>query len=188
MTQRFYLSGFLLLTAILSGWLVWHDVMDLQWNVPANPRNPDAFVSKLEITIMNKAGQREYHFTTPYMLHYARNDSSTFTRPHLIMYENNAPPWTVDAVEGEANHGDEIIKLWGNVSMAQHKGISNPPTMIRTESAVIYPKQRLVTTDQYISAIQPNAQVEGVGMKLDLTQQTLDLLSKVRGYYVPAKK
>ncbi len=188
MTQRFCLSGFLLLTAILSGWLVWHYVMDLQWEAPANPHHPDAFVNKLQVIVMNEAGLRQYQFTSPYMLHYAENDRSTFTLPHLVMFEENAPPWTIDALQGEALQGHEKIKLWNNVGMVQSKGAKNLSTTIKTEAAVIYPKQRLVTTDKYISAVQPNAEAEGVGMKLDLTQKTLDLLSQVRGNYVSAKK
>jgi len=188
MTQRFYLSGFLLLTAILSGWLVWHYVMDFQWEAPANPHHPDAFVNDLQVIVMNEAGLREYQFTSLHMLHYKENDRAAFTFPHLVMYEDNTPPWTVDALQGEAFQGDTQVRLWNKVTMVQPKGANNLPTMINTEAAVIYPRQRLVTTDQYISAVQPNAKAEGVGMKLDLTKQTLDLLSQVRGVYVPTKK
>jgi lipopolysaccharide export system protein LptC len=188
MTQRFYLSGFLLLTAILSGWLVWHYVVDFQWEAPANPHNPDAFVNHLQVIVMNAEGSRAYQFTSPHMLHYAEGDRTTFTLPYLIIYENNEPPWTLQAKQGEALQGHTQVKLWGDVSMAQPKGINNPPTMIKTEEAMIYPEQHIVTTDKYISAVQPNANAEGVGMKLDLAHKTLDMLSQVRGVYVQAKK
>lgn len=188
MTQRSYLLGFLLLTAILSGWLVWHYVMDFQWEAPANPNNPSDFGNKIQVTVMNVQGHREYMFTSPHVLHYAENDRYTFTLPHLVMYVDNAPPWTLDALQGETLQGDTQVKLWKNVTMAQPRGANNLPTIIKTEAAVIYPKQRLVTTDLFISAVEPNAKAEGVGMKLDMNKQTLDLLSQVRGYYVPTKK
>jgi len=176
------------LTAILSGWLVWHYVMNFQWEAPANPHHPSAFVNKLQVIIMNEKGHPAYEFTTPHLLNYEENDRSTFTLPHLIMYEDNAPPWTVDALQGEALQGHEKVLLENNVVMAQPKGINNVSTLIKTQKAVIYPKENVVTTDQFISAIQPNANIQGVGMKLDLTHKTLDLLSQVRGDYVSVKK
>jgi lipopolysaccharide export system protein LptC len=188
MTQRFYFSSFLLLTAILSGWLVWRYVVDTSWEDSANPNNPDSFVNNFEVIVMNAEGHREYHFTSPHLLHYAENDRTTFTLPHLLLYEDNAPPWTLNATQGEAIHGQTQITLLGNVTMTQPKGSANLPTDIKTEKAVIYSKEKLITTDQFISAIQPNASAQGVGMKLDMNHHTLDLLSQVKGTYVQVKK
>jgi lipopolysaccharide export system protein LptC len=188
MTPRFYLSSFLFLLAILSGWLVWHFVMNMDFEESANPNNPDSFVKNIQVVVMNENGLPDYQFNSPHMLHYSENDRTTFDTPHVLMYENNQSPWMIDARQGEALHGSEQIKLWGNISMVQSKSKNNTLTRIHTEEAWIYPKTKIITTDKTISAVEPTASVEGVGMKLDLLNQTLDLFSEVKGYYVQPKK
>jgi lipopolysaccharide export system protein LptC len=188
MTQRFYFSLLLLITAILSGWLVWHYVVDFSFEDTLNPHNPDAFVNTLSVIVMNEQGHREYQFTSPHLLHYAENDRTTFTLPHLILYEENVPPWTLKALQGEALHGQTQITLTGSVTMTQPKGAANVSTVIKTENAVLYSKEKLVTTDKFISAIEPNASAQGIGMKLDLNHQTLDLFSHVKGQYAAVRK
>jgi lipopolysaccharide export system protein LptC len=186
MVQRFSFI-MLVLIAMLSCWLLWHYVINLQWGTLANPNNPDAFAYNLQVNVMDDNGQPQYIFSSPYLVHYAVGDRVILQKPVMTMYNGAQPPWLLHADHGEAFNGNDMVKLWGNVNMSQAVGTANPSTLIKTTEITVYPKQRIATTKQYISAVQPNVQMNSVGMKLDLAQKTLDLLSQVQGVYEPTK-
>jgi lipopolysaccharide export system protein LptC len=186
MIQRFP-SIVLVLIAMLSCWLLWHYVINLQWGAPANPNNPDAFAYNLQVNVMDDNGQPQYVFSSPYLVHYSVGNRIILQKPVMTMYEGAQPPWILHANQGEAFNGNNLVKLWGNVNMSQVAGTTNPSSLIKTTEITVYPKQRVATTNQYISAVQPNAQMNSVGMKLDLGQKTVDLLSQVHGVYEPTK-
>jgi hypothetical protein len=108
-----------------------------------------------------------------------------FLKPHMIFYQEGQPPWTGDAEHGEAVNGDSKMTLWDDVYFHQPKGLHNSETSIQTQLLIIYPETRMITTPDFISAIQPDATGSGVGMKMDLNANTLDLLSDVQGMYLP---
>ena len=185
MQRSAYYSMGLMLTTLLSLWLVWHFVIDFKLSGPSNPNYPDSFANNVNVTVMDKNGNPQYQFSSPMIFHYAINDRTDFTKPNVILYQDNQPPWTADALYGEAFQGDSRITLWDNVFFHQPKGLHNPETSIQTELLFLYPETRTATTPKFISAVQPYATVSGIGMKLDLNAHMLDLLSDVHGMYLP---
>lgn len=185
--RNFSLSMLLFPLAILSCWLVWYYYSLVKVPSLPNSGHPDAFIKQVTITRTNELGRIAYVFYSPSMFHFSQNDRTTFVQPHLTMNITNQQPWQAYANQGEALNGSASIELEGNVRLMQAASYQHPPTSITTTKITLYPKEQIATTDQFISAIQPNIMINSIGMRLNLPKHTINLLSQVHGYYVPKK-
>lgn len=175
----------LFIAAIFSTHLVWQRYFVWHQEAPANPNNPDEFAQNVTIVRTDVNGQIESKFYSPKVLHYAPNDRTVFFQPLVTMYPaNNEAPWVAKAQQGEALTGGESIRLWGDVTITQAATLRNPSSVITTNSLMLYPQTRLITTTDYIQGSQASMSMSGVGMRLDMDQHTLDLLAQVVGHYV----
>ncbi|HEV2613295.1 MAG TPA: LPS export ABC transporter periplasmic protein LptC [Gammaproteobacteria bacterium] len=185
MMQRPYYSLGLFLTTLFSLWLVWHYVIDFKLNAPSDPNTPDQFANNVRVKMMSKTGEPQYEFSSPLLHHYSANDRTAFETPNFIMYQDGQPPWKGTAKQGEAIEGDSKVTLTGDVFFHQAKGANNAETSIQTQLLVIYPETKIATSPDFVLAVQPYATASGIGMKLDVNANTLDLLSEVHGMYLP---
>jgi len=142
MTQRFFYNATLITLAVISSWLVWYFVMNFSFEHPPSPHTPDSFAKQLSVTTMNKAGEKEYEFSSPSLLHYPDSDRTEFTSPHLTLFEKKATPWELTATSGKATKGDHQIDLYDNVTLTQNK------TRIQTPHLTVYPKKKLIVTEK----------------------------------------
>lgn len=176
---------FLTLFAAFSLWCVWYFAVRQDSDIPTNPNRPSEFVQQVKVTVMGKTGHWSYQFFSPSALHYTKDNRTAFTAPRLNFYQENAPIWQAQAERGEAINGNEEVRLFGAVKLSQARGLRNLSTDITTDTAVIYPDKRIITTQDKVIALRPDAKITGVGMKMNMDQQTLELLSQVNGFYHP---
>jgi len=181
--SKTYINLLLGLLAAFSLWVVWYIAIDSNMEKPYNPYTPNEYVRNVNVTVMNGEGHWAYRFYSPSALHYPDKNRTTFSQPVLKLYQENAPEWQAAAKQGEAFYGNTEIHLWGNVILSQPKGNHNVSTQVMTQSAIVYPDSRTVTSQDKIIALRPDATVSSVGMKLDVIHQTLELLSQVHGIY-----
>lgn len=128
--------------AVISSWLVWYFLIDFSFENPPSPHTPDSYANQLAVTVINKAGDKEYTFSSPSLLHYPDNDRTKFTLPHLTLFEKNVAPWELTASSGISLNGGQQIDLYDNVTLTQNK------TRIVTPHLTVYPKKRLLYADQ----------------------------------------
>jgi lipopolysaccharide export system protein LptA len=186
--SKIYINTLLSLLAVFSLWIVWYFSIDYNMEKPYNPYTPNEFVRNVKVTAMNSAGHWSYQFYSPSALHYPDKNRTTFMHPVLVLFQENAPEWQASALNGEALNGNAEIHLMGNVILNQPQGSHNAPTRILTHSVVMYPENRIVTTQDNVVAIRTDATVTSVGMKLDILHQVLTLFSQVHGIYKPKNK
>jgi lipopolysaccharide export system protein LptC len=149
---------------------------------------PTAFGKNILITSYNKDGLMSSKIASPMVFHYT-NNSTRFKHPHIILHElqTTTPknPWIITANEGLAEKGSAKITFWDDVRIAQ-KGLANQKdTLITTSRITYFPGKHFAETDQAITLIQDGVRLDSVGLRAFLDQKQFDLLSKVRGSYVP---
>ncbi len=185
MTIRFnyIILFFLLVGAALSTWLVIQTRLALQSTATNSPKNPDQFMNGAIFNRMDAAGKLQDQFTSDYLVHFIQNNTTYFSHPNLMVFNNNEPPWHITSDYGYAIQGDKIINIEQNVRIEQAGSKARPQTLITTTKMTVYPDKKLAVTDQFVTATQPGATVTAVGLRADMLHNTVDLLSQVHGYY-----
>lgn len=90
-------------------------------------------------------------------------------------------PWTADADLGELSHNGEQLDLAGDVlvrDLIREAQISTDKLRIDLET-------NQVATDSPMTLHLPNGHTESVGMRANLSEERVQLLSQVRGHYEP---
>lgn len=145
---------------------------------------PDAFMENVTAVLMNQQGKPTLKMTTPKMIHFAKDDSTTLMTPHIIIYRPSMAPWHVDAKHAKTLLGKQQIQLWDNVVIQHERDTENPNTLIQTESLTLFPGKQVVETDQPITLKQPNTLIHAIGMLANMETGTVQLFSKAEGEYV----
>jgi lipopolysaccharide export system protein LptC len=178
--SSYYSTFFLLLGVALSTWLYLNTHTITQSTATNAPNNPDQFVEDATVNRTDILGNRQDQITTTHLVHYLQNDAAAFTQPELLIFNPMQPPWKITALIGHAEHDFDTIVISQNVRIEQAASAVRPHSLITTTQLTIYPKQKLATTDQAVTGVQPGLKITAVGLRADMLHNTLDLLSQVR--------
>jgi lipopolysaccharide export system protein LptC len=145
--------------------------------------HPDTFIIQATYIHLDPTGHVQSKFSTPQVVHYAKNNRSEFSSPHIVIYDQERRPWVINAAHGQSLFGTQQIKLWGNVKV-QHLTLQQQSDLtLLTSTLKYFPEQQLAQTDQPVTIIQPGMVVNSVGLKADLKSAAVQLLSNVRARY-----
>ncbi|WP_372863462.1 LPS export ABC transporter periplasmic protein LptC [Spongiibacter sp.] len=103
------------------------------------------------------------------------------SKPYYIGNIGEQRPWTAQAINGTLSQNGQQLTLRQQVLVEDliHEA------EIRTEQLSIDLERSIVSTDQPLNLQLPNGQTRSVGMKADLQQEKVELLSQVKGRYEP---
>lgn len=146
---------------------------------------PDGYMEGVVALILDKQGKPSMKVETPRMVHYANEDTSHLTSPHLTLYRKSPQPWYITAKFGKATQGSENVDFWENVHIQHAADFDSPNTEIQTTKLTVHPNKKTAKTNEHITMIQPNLTVNAIGMEADMNTGDIKLLSEARGEYVP---
>jgi len=184
MSQTKYLN-FTFIGLCLLGFLGWWYIDNSFDNNPTHHNkaiNPDAFAEKIIVTETDASGKIIRKLSSSKLLHFP-DDSSTFENIKVTVLSKTKQPWHIRAKKGRAVSGSDEIKLSGGVIIERPRVGSEPPIKILTSSMTFYPNKHLATTDKPIKLTQPGTVIESVGMRANLKEGTVELLSEARAEY-----
>lgn len=186
-TYKNVLISLIMMAAITAA--VW---MTLSFNRISNPLPektnslPDALMEEVSAIIMDKQGKPKMKIVSPKVSHYAEHDITDFISPHITLYRQHYPtPWYVTSQHAKAIQGIDHINFWQEVVIHHAADLSQPATLIQTNTLTVYPQQQTAETIDSITLTQPNLVVKAKGMHADLNTGSIKLLSDARGEYVP---
>jgi len=136
--------------------------------------------------VMNKQGSPSLKVEAPKMTHYADDDVTWITYPHVTVYRQSPEPWYINSDHAEATNGTEEILFSDNVVIHHSADSENPDTTMKTATLTVFPDKKQATTNDPVVITQPDTIIHAIGMIADLNDGTVKLLSKARGDYVPA--
>lgn len=186
-TLRKWLLGLLLFAAVGLG--IWSVPFSRQIPVKtvANTSvQPDAIMENVVATIINKQGKATLKIETAKMTHFAEQDMTEITKPHVTVYRKSPNPWYIDADTAHAAHGIAQITFKDNVVIHHLNDVTNPTTTMKTASLTIFPNKQIAQTGDPITLLQPDTTIHAIGMLADLGEGTVKLLSQAQGEYEPS--
>ena len=145
---------------------------------------PDYYVEDFSVTNMDLDGKLEQTLSAERMLHYPDDDSTELTRPHLVIYEEGAPPWKIKSETGWISGDGQLMLLNGEVKIDRAAAPGIRPVHIKTRDLRVRPKENYAETDEKVRVRSLGDVQTSVGMQAWLNEPIrLKFLSKVRGHY-----
>lgn len=151
--------------AVLFGWVYESKLRSrIETRELVVPDNIDYFLANLNFRSIDDRGEIEYQFQSPRLEHYPRNDVSWIETPSLQI-RGDPDGWQIDALEGELQHADNLLRLRRQVVM-QREGAD--PLRISTESIRFEPDRELVSSEASVVIESPRGRIEAEQASFDL--------------------
>jgi lipopolysaccharide export system protein LptC len=183
---RLLVLGVLIGIAVgLTEWL-----QDLQEELERTPPEraqaaPDFTFERIVLTVMGMDGKPRYRIRAPRMVHYPPGHGARIVAPRLWFYAEGGPPIELRSQRAKVSASGQPIWLFGPVDISRPAYAQRARLAVRTRDVKILPDAERARSEAPVLASQGEQRMAGVGMVLDLAAGTLDLLSRVRGIYVP---
>jgi len=148
--------------------------------------NADYTMTGFTLTTMDEDGATQYRLTSAQLIHYEGDATAQFEQPDVTIYGKGLPVWHIVSDQGELTAAGDEVHLLGNVTITKiNQDGTQPAVTIFTKNLWLYPEQELAQTDEGVEIKQPSGTLWGTGMRANLAAQQFELLSDVRGWYVP---
>lgn len=136
MTEYFNLiaiAAVLLILAALSWWLPTALTPRGDIFTGDTRHDPDYIIDNFVATEMNPQGKPKHELRAAKLVHYADDDTSDLTQPHLIQYSPDAPPVHTRADRGQVSPDGKQIVMRGNVSVKRGGSTTDPGGEVQTQ-------------------------------------------------------
>ena len=111
---------------LLSIWLQFGFVQQEQVVFDGDSRHdPDYYIENFTSIGMDEKGRRRYVLEAERMVHYPDDDTALLDNPHVIQYEEGAPPKHTYSESGWVSSDGNEVLLTGNVRVIQKSGGDN---------------------------------------------------------------
>ncbi len=106
------------------------------------------------------------------------------TKPKMQFHDPEHPSWFADSNIGIANNDGEKFELRNGVNV-WFTNEDGKQTRIKTVKLTIFPQREYAETDKPVTITTAEGTTKAIGMKLFFSEQRLQLLNQVKGYYAP---
>lgn len=154
---------------------------------------PDYYMENFVVTAMHNAtdntmnnnnGTAHYRLKAEHMDHYSDIHQTQFIKPQLTIYQEDVAPWTIDAERGVVWSRENEIFLAGTVVIRRLPTERNSAIELVTRDVYVDTRDHFAETDQPVVLRDRTGTTKAIGLRVNMKQQRLHLLSKVRGVYV----
>lgn len=185
-----YLRPLLVVLLVLAAGLSWQLRERPQAQAPTverkGPRTIDYHITGLDVTRMTPAGRPAHRLRAERALHFTDDDTTQLQRPHLTVYQDDSPPWEVDADDALVSADGEWVLLNGDVLIERAGDDDDRPMRIITRELRVQPREDYAETDEKVRVESESDWLDATGMQAWLRPPSrLKFLSQVKGYYVP---
>ncbi|MGB5716718.1 MAG: LPS export ABC transporter periplasmic protein LptC [Gammaproteobacteria bacterium] len=180
--KQIVIYGLLLLLVTGSGWFLFQQESGLQ-RTSASSSGADAFVEEMDLKVMNEQGQLQYRLLARRMTHYPNDERFNLEAPDIRILQASGDNWRIRSEHGETNEDADIIWLLGAVDIRRRQTASSSALHIVTSDLLVKPEEELAETDNAATITSGQFRIEGIGVKADFRNDTLELRSSVRGRY-----
>lgn len=150
--------------------------------------DPDFFVENFSATILTEQGIPRFTMSAAKMLHYPDDDSTHLETIQLASVQPDRPTLRIFALNGTLSNKGEEVFLRDHVQIIREDPGKQSDMKFTTTFLHVIPDLNIAKTDQAVTLIDGNNTVHAVGMVLDHSARTINLLNLVRSEYAPVKK
>ena len=153
-------------------------VAELSWN---------AFAEGVDLKFHDAGGAVAYALQAANQTRF-NDDSVEWSRPTLQLYaserhENGGADWHVGAEQGFIAPGADKLQLSGNVVLSRQGGEGDALTLTTTLLDIDL-EGEILSTDEPVQMVAGGLRQDAAGLLLDLPEDSLLLLGRVRGSHV----
>ncbi len=171
----------LLLVAVIgTGWYLQLQEADLQQTATSSA-GPDAFVTGMQLAVMDEAGQQKYRIESDTMIHFPEDSHFTLTRPRFYITRPDGTSWQITAERGQTTADNDQLWLLGKVDILRPETSNINGLHIETSDLLIKPDEETAETDNAVTITAEGYLVTAIGLKAYLKESLLELHSRVRG-------
>ena len=176
-----------LIAAILASTFFWQKEGEtVQKTTSATTEQIDFFVTDGTLRRWDEKGVLVSVTNTPYAEHRPNSKVMLINTPYSVGFTaKGSVDHTLSAKNGTLLDDNSRFDLAGDVEL-HHNPETESDTALFTEALSYFPDTGIATSDVAVEFLNQQGSTTGVGMKLDTEHQKLDILSNVRGTYVPA--
>lgn len=121
-------------------------------------------------------GRRQWTIVADSAGYHKDQERTDITNPRITFYgqEQESDDLFLSARNGQVNTETRELEVWGDVLMESAEGYT-----LQTERLFYDDTQRLITTQDPVRILYSGFDVRGRGLRLDVTQRSLEILNEV---------
>ena len=175
---------FFAILALFSWWLLQYTgLIEIKKKGPAQ-KSPDYFSTGYSKWEMDEQGKPKSKLVADEMNHTVTYWATSAKNPTMTFYNENVPPWVIQAATGTLSSDGLKLMLNGKVTVNRAKAEGVRPLTVNTSNLLVNPKTSYAETKAWAQLISPPHVTAGTGMKVRFAEPIhLELLSKVKGKY-----
>lgn len=151
---------------------------------------PAAYVENMHTRVLDEQGKLHYRLRAQRADHFQEDpagpgaeDYSVIEHPDLTMHPQTAAPWHLQARMGRIDDQGDLVLLHDGVR-AWQDGEQGLTELTTSELWVEVPKE-YAHTDKAVNMRAEQGTTDAIGMRAQLGEERIELLSEVRGLYKP---
>jgi lipopolysaccharide export system protein LptC len=183
--RRFVSLVVLAVLALLSGYLAQRAEPPPDRPVFVDSARPDWFMDDFVATEMDATGRPKHRLEGTRMRHFPRDDSTDLSVPYVVFYRDGEPPWTVAAQRGWVSSEGRVILLNDAVHIHRDAAPGVRAVDVETDELLLRPDEEYAETDAPIRVRTADSLTTGVGVRVYLQEERVEVLSQARGRYEP---
>ncbi len=156
------------------------DVMEVE-------TRPDYFVEGFTVAATDENGVVTYRLGGERMLHFMGRDLWTIDAPVVTFIPEIGEPWVLRSETGRAWNNVTEAQLEGEVTIRRARGPGNLEANVDTSEVYVLPAERYAETDEFAVYYREGTRISGTGARGYLERDQFELLSEVKGHYVPSQ-
>ena len=142
------------------------------------------YLSGAVLSTTDDSGVLLYQLRAKRIEHSPRDDAITLTELELD-YGNTAKLWQVSADRGQMPKSNNQIALIGDVTTRLLNAPDHGATQMHSATLNIDLKAQTAATDDPVAIIFDRGSLNGIGLDIDLANETFTLRSNVAGVFAP---
>lgn len=150
---------------------------------PTVRHDPDYTMETFTVTEMEATGATRYRLQAESMQHFPDDDSAHLMKPQVRFFSRERVPWTLLAEEGTVTANNTEIHLNGAVSIERPASSTQAELRLATRNVLLHPYDKVAETREHVTVQDPLNITRSVGMRVNMSEGRLQLLSQVKGTY-----
>jgi lipopolysaccharide export system protein LptC len=145
----------------------------------AGPPRSDYTLEQFTLDALDSDGKRTFQVSGPRLARRGDDGSIFVDTPDYLLVDGGGHPWHGKSDSAWVDKEGEVMKLLGHVEMHRAADAQGDAIDVVTRDLTTYPKKKTMETAAAATITQPGSILRGTGMRGDLNDKTLELLSDV---------
>ena len=176
----------LVLAVIASQFLLWWLQPEAKPRQGAGPPRSAYTLENFSLDVLTTTGKLGVRVQAPHLQRRDGDGSLYIDAPHFILPGSSDSQWLGQSEFGWVSGDGAMLKLQGNVHMQRPATATLGAASIVTADISAWPGEHRLETAAKAKISEPGRILAGTGMKVDMTQHTMELLADVHGTLQPA--